>query len=167
MIRPVLHWLALNGKETLETLALVAGLFFTGASFRAAAKERRIANLMSLTQGHRELWLQLNECPALNRILEQSPDLDGEPVLPIEKRFVHLLITHLAVSHAAMREGLAPQLSRLEDDVRAFFSIPIPKQVWEWSRQFQDAEFVAFVEACLLEKPAKKKERFHQWNRSA
>lgn len=145
----VTTWLINHGKDTLETLALIAGLYFTASSFRADSKERKIANLMTLAGAHRELWLQLTEKPELARLLKKDIDLKKHPVSVIEQRFVHLLITQLAVSFTAMKAGVLPDMQGLRKDVKAFFALPIPGHVWKWSKEFQDPAFVAFVEECL------------------
>lgn len=142
------QWLV-NSKETLETLALVSGLFYTSASYRADARERRISNLMTLAGSHRDLWMQVAEKPELQRILKKDADLRKKPVTIAEQRFVHLIITHLAVTHAAMKAKVLPGITGLEKDVRSFFSLPIPSDVWKWSREYQEPDFVAFIEDCL------------------
>lgn len=148
----IFEWLVAYGKNTLETFGLIAGLFFTAASFRADSKERKIANLMSLADAHRELWLQLTEKPELVRLLQKDLNLKKHPVSIIEQRFVHLLITQLAVSFTAMKAGVLPDMQGLRKDVRVFFSLPIPREVWRWSSEFQDPSFVTFVQECLNEK---------------
>jgi hypothetical protein len=144
----VMRWFAEYGKNTLETAGLVAGLFYTAASFNADAKERRISNLMGLAASHRDLWLKLLEKPELTRILRADVDLKKTRITVIEERFVHLLISHLAVSFAAYKSGVLPELAGLQKDVQEFFVLPIPKQVWQWSRRFQQADFTAFVDSC-------------------
>ena len=145
----IMRWLFEHGKDTLESTGVVGGLFFTAASFRADARERHIVNLMSVAHSHRELWLQLVEKPELSRILKSDVDLDKATVSVVEERFVHLLIIHLAVCFEAVKAGVLPSLSGLEDDVRSFFSLPIPRQVWKWSRRFQEKGFVAFVDKTI------------------
>jgi len=142
----IMQWLFEHGKDTLESAGVILGLFFTTASFRADARERRISNLMELAQSHRDLWLQLVEKPALSRILKDDISLRKATVSVVEQRFVHLLITHLSVCFEAVKSGVLPNLSGLEDDVRSFFSLPIPRQVWKWSRRFQEKDFAAFVD---------------------
>ena len=142
----LMRWLAEHGKDTLETGGLICGLFYTAASFNAEAKERRVSNLMELAAGHRDLWLKLIEKPELARILQAKVDLKKTPVTVVEERFVHLLITHLAVTFEALKSGVLPGLDGLQKDVGDFFALPIPKQVWHWSRRFQQAAFVSFVE---------------------
>lgn len=141
-----IRWLAEHGKDTLETGGLVTGLFYTAASFSADAKERRISNLMELEASHRDLWFQLIEKPELARILRADVDLSKSRVSVVEERFVHLLITHLAVTFAALKSGVLPGVNGLRKDVHEFFALPIPQQVWQWSRRFQHADFVKFVE---------------------
>lgn len=60
-----------------------------------------------------------------------------------------LLITQLAVSFAAREAGVLPPMRGLEKDVHDFFSLPIPNHVWQWSKEYQEPEFVDFVERCL------------------
>lgn len=145
----IMRWLVEHGKDTLETGGLVCGLFYTAASFNAEARERRISNLMELASSHRDLWQQLIEKPELARILRTDLNLKKAPVTVIEERFVHLLITHLAVTFAALKSGVLPELDGLPKDVREFMSLPIPYQVWQWSQKFQQADFVKFIESSI------------------
>ena len=45
-----------------------------------------------------------------------------------------------------MAKGTKPGL---KDDIREFMSLPIPKAVWAKMKDFQDKEFVVFVESAL------------------
>ena len=148
-MEPALQWLAHEGKATLETIALVVGLYVTAASFRADAKERRLSNLMALTGSHRDLWMEIDQRPDLSRLLKKEADLKANPVTASEKRFAHLLITHFAVSYVAVKSGLVSDMAGLRMDVKNFFTLPIPAEVWKWSREFQSRELVAFVDECL------------------
>ena len=150
----IMRWLLDHGKDTVETAGVICGLFFTAASFNADAKERRISNLMELARGHRDLWLQVTENPDLARILRADVNLHKAPVTIVEERFVHLLITHLAVTYTAMKTGVLPGLAGLENDVREFFALPIPRKVWMWSRRFQQPVFVRFVESACAQHQA-------------
>jgi len=145
----IMQWLSMHGKDTLESTGVVCGLIFTAASLRADVRERRITNLMEVVRGHRDLWLQLIDKPELSRILKRDIDLQKTPISVVEERFVHLLVIHLSVSFVARKSGLLPSLSQLEDDVRNFFSLPIPRHVWKWSRRFQEKDFVDFVDRTI------------------
>lgn len=161
---PAFQWLAQHGKETLETIAVVSGLYFTAASFRADAKERRLSNLMGLTGGHRDLWMEIDQRPDLARLMKKDVDLKKEPVTASEKRFAHLLITHFAVSYVAVKSGLVSDMAGLRRDVRSFFSFPIPAEVWRWSRDFQGRELVAFVDECLGGKRKRRRWMLAVWH---
>lgn len=141
--------MVLHGKDTLETAALIVGLFLSSASFRSDAKERRLSNLMALTGSHRDLWMEIDQRPDLARLIKEEVDLTKEPLTPSERRFAHLLITHFAVSYEAVKSGLVSDVAGLRKDVKRFFSLPIPAEVWKWSREFQSKELVAFVDECL------------------
>ncbi|MCW0220890.1 MAG: hypothetical protein OJI67_21360 [Prosthecobacter sp.] len=148
-MKTFMQWMVTYGKDTLETFGLIVSLSLASASFRADTKERKISNLMALADSHRNLWLQVTEKPELTRLLKSDINLISNPVSVAEQRFVHLLITQLAVSYTAMKAGMLPEMAGLKKDVRSFFSLPIPNHVWQWSREYQESEFVAFVEACL------------------
>lgn len=143
--------MVIHGQGTLETFGLIVSLSLAAVSFRADAKERKISNLMALADSHRNLWMQVTEKPELTRLLKKELNLEIHPVSIAEQRFVHLLITQLAVSYTAMKAGMLPEMTGLRKDVKSFFSLPIPNHVWTWSREFQEPEFVAFVEECLKE----------------
>lgn len=147
----IMRWIAVHGKDTLEATGIISGLFFTAVSFRDHAKERRISNLMSIAESHRALWLQVTRSPELVRILRDDVALESSPITPAEERFVHLLIIHLFVTFEAVQSGTLSEIHGLKRDVRDFFSHPIPKEVWSWSRQFQEAKFRAFVDGVRWE----------------
>ncbi|TDU80790.1 hypothetical protein EI77_00087 [Prosthecobacter fusiformis] len=146
-----MQWMVIHGQDTLETFGLIVSLSLAAVSFRADAKERKISNLMALADSHRSLWMQVTEKPELTRLLKKDLDLKTHPVSAAEQRFVHLLITQLAVSYTAMKAGMLPEMTGLRKDVQSFFSLPIPNHVWIWSSEFQEPEFVMFVEECLRE----------------
>lgn len=147
----LVRWMLSNGRSVLEAAGIIGGLMFTAASFRADAKERRISNLMSIAESHRTLWLQVTQSPELYRVLKDDVDFEAAPITPSEERFVHLLIIHLFVTYESERHNSLPKLSGLQKDIRDFFSHPIPKQVWRWSRQFQELPFRQFVDDATPE----------------
>ena len=51
--------------------------------------------------------------------------------------------------YRATKLGMYPHLEGLRRDVREFYSLPIPSQVWERMKSFQDRDFVSFVEDAL------------------
>ena len=91
-------WFQNNGFMLLQSIGIIGSLLLATASFRSDSKDRRVSNLIGITNNHREIWTQLRDRPALARILEENPNLKDRPVSRDEEQFVHLLIIHLNTS---------------------------------------------------------------------
>lgn len=143
-----LRWLAENWFIYLNALGVVGGLFFTGYSLHSETKTRKIANLLTLTQSHRDIWKEVIHEPKLNRVLAIRVNMERDPVTREEEIFVTLVIQHLSVVFHAMRDELTIPPEGLRRDVWQFFSLPIPQRVWNRVKVMQDDDFVVFVEAC-------------------
>lgn len=141
-----LHWIADHGFELLQAVGIIGSLGFTAAAFRQDDRSRRISNLLTLTAEHRDIWTQVYRRPSLTRVLTPQVDLIRNPITNEEALFVTFLILHLAATYHAIREGLFETRQALDRDIQWFFSLPIPRRVWESSKGFQDEEFVRFVE---------------------
>lgn len=147
-----MEWLSEYGFTILQTVSIIASLLFTAFTIRSDARERRIENLFTITEAHREIWRMVLEKPELRRVLEASlpKEDDGTPTLE-ERLFLRALIHHLAASFRARTLGMYFHEHGLAADVRQFFSRPIPRAVWESMRHFQEPDFVQFVDAELPE----------------
>src|SRR5262245_4626929 len=108
-----------------------------------------MANLLTLTEHHRDLWTRLHDRPELSRVLSETPDLQTRPITEEEAVFVNLLIVHLNSTFLAIREGALIRPEHLKEAVRWLYTRPIPHAVWEKTKQFQDRAFVNFVEGSL------------------
>jgi len=143
----VVDWAAHHWLDLLQSAGIIGGLFFTAISLRIDARVRRVANLLTLTGHHRDIWTQLYRRPQLARILDSKADLDKIPVTDEEELFVLLLVLHLSGVQEAMKQGMFVAPDGLRKDIQRFFSRPIPKAVWARIRLLQDQDFVRFVEA--------------------
>ena len=143
-----LRWIAENWVTALNAVGVVGGLFFTASSFRSETKTRRIANLLTITRSHREIWADFYQNPELSRVLNASADLTQCPVTRDEEIFVELVILHLSSVFHALKDDLVINQEGLRRDVASFFSFPIPRAVWERNKILQNDAFVAFVENC-------------------
>lgn len=132
----------------LNTVGVVSGLFFTAASFRSEAKTRRVANLLTITKNHREIWADYYRNSELMRVLDATADLAKQPVTRGEEIFVNLVILHLSSVFHALKDELVINQEGLRRDVWSFFNLPIPRCVWEQAKVLQNDAFVAFVEQC-------------------
>lgn len=145
----ILRWLVENWFTLLNSIGIVGGLFFTAFSLHSETKTRRVANLLTLTQNHREIWKEFYRRPNLARVLEPNPNLTRQPVTRDEEIFVILVIQHLNSVYQTMHHQLAITPDGLRRDVWQFFDLPIPRAVWERIKVLQDDAFVRFVEGCV------------------
>ncbi|HTI69879.1 MAG TPA: hypothetical protein VMF06_07930 [Candidatus Limnocylindria bacterium] len=145
----VIH-LALNHPlDLLGAIAIIASLLFAGVELKHSAKAHRVANLLSITQQHREIWSELYEQPELARVIDPKADLSDKPLTPQERLFVTFLVHHLSACFEATQAGMFQSTGALEQDIAQFFCLPIPATVWKELRSLQQDDFVGFVETSL------------------
>jgi hypothetical protein len=140
-------WFADNWFNILSSVGIIGGLWFTAFSLCAEARTRQIENLLTLTGNHRELWQSFALNPQLARVLDQSANVTKQPVSREEEVFVNLMIQHVNSVFHAIQSGLTISNDGLRRDVREFFSLPVPRAVWQNLKQFQAPSLVEFIEA--------------------
>lgn len=145
----LLNWLTEHWFDLLQTIGIVGGLYFTSVTLRTDTKVRRLESLLTLTKSHREIWSEIYRRPDLIRILDPKADLKAQPVSGEERLFVNFLIFHLNNSYRAIQDGLYMEPEGLGDDIKGFFSLPIPAVVWVEGKGLQDRDFVSFVDNIL------------------
>lgn len=141
-------WLANNWFVLLQSVGIIASLLFTAFTIRKETVARRLTDLLTLTENHREIWKQLYDRPELARVTSLVVDLRRKPPTRDEELFVTLLILHLGTARRAMKHRLVEALGGVRDDVRWFFSLPLPRAIWEKVKPFQEKDLVLFVEEC-------------------
>jgi hypothetical protein len=142
------EWGSQNWFNLFSAIGIIVGLWFTAFSLRSETKTRRIANLLAITANHREVWKEFLNNPKLARVRDAAADTAKQPVTDTERVFVTMIILHISNVHYAMRDELVVKLEGLRGDIAQFLSLPVPKAVWEKIKQFQNDDFVAFVESC-------------------
>lgn len=85
--------------------------------------------------------------PELKRVLNPNANLAKQPVNDDEEMFVNMVIQHINSVYYALSDQLVVKYDGLREDVSEFLALPIPKMVWERSKEFQNEEFVKFVES--------------------
>ena len=152
-----------HGFILLQSVGIIAGLFFSGAAFllaimsyraqarerKAEADERKVQIRFVLLAQRREIWKAVREKPELRRVLDASLPADTIPTLE-ETDFVRDLILHLDASLQAQRAGISFSEPGLAADIRQFFSKPIPHAVWMEVKKYQDPDFVASAEKAMI-----------------
>ncbi len=145
----VAGWLIENFGALLNAVGITGSLLFTAFSFRGETRERQLSNLIALTEAHRDIWARLYDEPDLCRILSVDVDLSTVPVSDQESIFLTSLILHLNCVHRAIRMGMFPELEGLRTDLREFYSLPIPKEMWRRLKPLQDRDFIRFLEGTF------------------
>ena len=125
-------------------VGIVGSLIFTAVSIRSNTKTTKISNQFLITQFHRDIWSLTFDKPELKRILKDDPNT--KKISKEEKLFVRFLIFHLKLSYDAIRAKAIIQPEKLDDDIKNFFSKPIPSKVWEDIKDYQNKDFVKYVE---------------------
>jgi len=141
-------WAADNSFNLISAVGVIISLLFTAASLRSYTKTKQIANLLTITANHREIWKDFLENPKLARVCDPHADFSKAPITNEEQMFVALVIQHLNSVYYAISDQLVTKYNGLRYDTEQFFSLPIPRSVWEKIMQFQNTDFVEFVEKC-------------------
>jgi plasmid maintenance system killer protein len=141
-------WITEHWFDLIQTVGIIAGLLFTGYAALREERATKIATLIAANEQYREIWQELFKNPRLSRVLEKEVNLNKESISKEEALFVNLLILHLSTVYRAMKTGMFVKLEGLQKDVQEFFSLPIPKTVWEKAKLFQNKDFVEFIGKC-------------------
>ncbi len=144
-------WISDNWFTLLQSAGIIGSLLFTGITLWIDSKSRRVTNLITLTNQHRDIWSEFNRRPELARVLKSEVSLLEKPVTDKEEVFVTMIILHLSGMYQAMADRHVRAPERIEDDIRSFFSLPVPSAVWQKVRPFQDQAFAEYLENCLID----------------
>lgn len=144
----IFSWVEENWFLLLQSAGIIGGLLFTASSLRSETKTRRVSNLLAITESHRKIWMEFYRRPELKRVLDERADVGQLEISREEEIFVNFAIFHLNSVFYARESGLVVKLEGLRCDIRWFFSLPIPRMIWEKTKILQNDDFVEFVESC-------------------
>lgn len=142
------EWTSQNWFNLLSAVGIIGGLGFTAHSLRSETKTRRVANLLTITSNHREIWKVFLGDKELARVRDPLADTTKQPVTDAERVFVTFVILHMSSVFHAMSDQLVVKVEGLRRDIAQFLSLPIPREVWDKIKVLQNDDFVAFVESC-------------------
>ena len=126
------------------------GSFWIGiVALRSEAKTRRVANLLTVTANYREIWKEYYANPQLARVLDVAANVKEKPVTPEEELFVGQIIFHISNVFYAMKDDLFVAQDGSRQDIAQFFSLPVPKAVWQRTKLLQNQDFAAFIDSSL------------------
>ena len=145
----VWNWLTDHFTVLLGNLGVIGSLLFAGWQFRTDARVRRAQTLIEFTKLHRELWERYDDHPELFGLFEKERDLGSRPLSDAEMRFANSLFLHIRASFDVQRAGIYVQPEKVREDIRDIFSFPALRSAWPALKDFQDRDFIAFIENCL------------------
>ena len=144
-----LSWFEGNWSNVFAAAGIIGGLLFTSASFRADAKNRQITNLLALDERHRALWGEVKQRPELKRILSENVDFLAEPLTAEEDVSMWQIIQQFETGWRVEKIMNRGELESLARDAGEFFTLPLPRAVWEKEKKFRNQRFVRFVKRAI------------------
>jgi Tfp pilus assembly major pilin PilA len=142
-------WASQNWFNLFSAIGIIASLWIAIFSLRSDTKTRRVANLLTITRNHREIWKEFLNNPKLTRVRNAAVDMAKQPITDAEEMFVGLVIAHTNSVYYTMSDKLIVEYEGLRRDISQFFSLPVPKAVWRKSKPLQNQDFAAFIESSL------------------
>lgn len=143
------EWLAEHWFPLVQTLGIVGSFAIASRSLSLDSRSRRAELHFMMTASHREIWEHYVNTPALAATLDPGRSLVANPPLPSEERFVLLVLLHTATVHHAVELRALRQWPGWRADVKAFFSLPVPRTVAKRFLEFQEPGFRRFLEDLL------------------
>ena len=142
-------WINENWFSVAQTIGVVGGLFFTGATIRQEARARETKNLLAFAERHRSLWGDIAQRPELHRIIARCVDLSATPITTAEEIALNLVLVHFELGWRMARNADRSDLKPLAKDIRNFFALPLPHAIWIATKNCHNQRFVCFVEKAM------------------
>jgi hypothetical protein len=150
------EWISENWINIVTTVSGIGGLWAAVFALRKdakarkeEAKARRVGNLLTITANHRELWKLPFLYPTLARVIDPAADVAKQPLTPAEEFFMSMAVSHTSSTYEALKDELLTHQEGLRRDVKSFFSLPVPKAVWNKTKLLQNQDFAAFIDSSL------------------
>lgn len=155
----VLAWLEANWFSVVQSTGIIGSILLTALMLRRDRRGRRISDLLTLSQHHRDLWSEMHRRPELARIVRTEVDLVGNPITTAEEEYLMLVFTHFDTGWKIARQGSLVTLSNMAIDAGSFFTLPLPAHVWAHIRHLRDPRFVKFVDDAVRQWAERKNDR--------
>ncbi len=128
-------------------LSLIAfGLAFTAVQLRRTARAARVANLLTLTKNHRELWTMLLSDENLRSIILSGREVESIKDLTFEEQqMINFFLLHMATAFELHRFGLITRNGASATDIAALMNLPMFSAMWEEYQQYHTKSFRRYV----------------------
>lgn len=133
-----------------QNLFNIVQSIFLFLGFGLAAKSyddrsRQVGHLLQLGEHYQKIKNTLIHKPELARIFESNPDKSPE-MSPTERNYIQQNIMHIYTVFIAVKLGQLDTFEGIDKDIKRFLNLPLPAMVWEEVKEFQDKEFVTYIE---------------------
>ena len=145
----IASWLKSEWFSLIQTVGVVGGLIFTGITIRRDAKAKEVANALAFAERHRQFWSEAIGRPELDRVFSANADLSEQRTKTAEEIFLNLAFVQYETGWHMATKVERGDLKPLKADVRKFFSLPLPRAVWEETKAYRNQKFVRFVKRAL------------------
>ncbi|MDR3564511.1 MAG: DUF6082 family protein [Negativicutes bacterium] len=142
-------WVDGNWFNLIQTLGIMGSLCLTAAASNREAKAKEVENLLALAEHHQELWSGAAQRKDLERVFQPNADTQSKPATAAEMEFLNLAFVHFETSWWIARSGGIVTLEELRTDAHSFLALPLPRAVWEKTKQSRNREFVQFVDRAI------------------
>jgi hypothetical protein len=142
-------WVDGSWFNVIQTAGIIGSLWLAMAAANRDAKAKEIENLLSLSEHHRELWKEIPQRKDLARIFQTDADVLLTPPTVAETEFLNLVFVHFQTGWRIAKAGGITTLKEMQADIRDFFSLPLPRAVWEKTKNCRNWQFVRFVKQAL------------------
>jgi hypothetical protein len=134
--------------NVIQTFGILGSLWLAVAVGRREAKAKESENLLTIAEQHEQLWSRAYARKDLERIFLADADL-SQPISIAEAEFLRLVVSHFQTIWLIARAGGLLTLHELALDAGEFFALPLPRAVWEKTKQTRNPKFVRFVDRAL------------------
>ena len=142
-------WLNQNWFNVIQTLGIIATGLLAILTLSRETRARRFGDYLVVVNQHRELWREAYCRSELARVFQPDVDLIAAPVSVAEEEYLNLVIDHFHTGWLLARERVILRTEVLAADACHFFTLPLPRQVWESTLQGRDPKFVQFIKEAL------------------
>lgn len=144
-----IYWFESNWSNFIAGTVAILSLLITVATFRQAADKADAEEYAMLAQQHQIIWVEARSRVDLGRILSPEVDLKEEPLTAAENAFLNQVFVHFEGGWKLARKNTTLTLKTYTADVRKFFSFPVVRAAWEYSKTARNPEFVKFVQGTI------------------
>jgi len=148
-MRELVIWFQGNWSTLIGAIGIICSLLFSAITLREDCKAKQISNLLAIEDRHRMLWSEAEKRADLKRILSKTVDILNNPITADEDVFLRRILIFFETGWRLEKTLGRGELKLLAADIKDFFALPLPREVWEKTKQFRNPEFVRFVERAV------------------